>query len=350
MSYLIDGGIWSSVFAVPTAVVDEHIKMCSPLSLKILLVMLRHAGTPVDAAWLSEKLNLPVADISDALGYWVGAGIVSDCERPTERVGSQKRAIQAQTGAPVHIDIPPAPCPETIEKVTGEGQRIITTSSRRKLSRDDVAALAATDLSVGELLREAQSVLGAPLTPVESESLAALRGYYGFDTGAVLMLLQYCVSIGRKSMSYVEKAAAAWQEHGILTHEQAEQEILRLTRNNADEKKVMNAFGVYNRTLTSKEKDFVESWYRLGLDEHLIFLACERAVENTGKVSFAYADKILSGWKTKGISTIREAMDELASGGKRAAAKNNPSAQTGRDSSIDKNELRASIHREFIDK
>ena len=33
MSYLIDSGIWSSVFAVPTAVVDDHIKMCSPLSL-----------------------------------------------------------------------------------------------------------------------------------------------------------------------------------------------------------------------------------------------------------------------------------------------------------------------------
>ena len=64
MSYLIDSGIWSSVFAVPTAVVDDHIKMCSPLSLKILLLMLRHSGTPVDVQWLSERLCIPAGDIA----------------------------------------------------------------------------------------------------------------------------------------------------------------------------------------------------------------------------------------------------------------------------------------------
>ena len=78
MSYLIDSGIWSSVFAVPTAVVDDHIKMCSPLSLKILLLMLRHSGTPVDVQWLSERLCIPAGDIADAVNYWVGAGIVRE--------------------------------------------------------------------------------------------------------------------------------------------------------------------------------------------------------------------------------------------------------------------------------
>ncbi|MFR9188939.1 MAG: DnaD domain protein [Anaerotruncus massiliensis (ex Togo et al. 2019)] len=45
--------------------------------------------------------------------------------------------------------------------------------------------------------------------------------------------------------------------------------------------------------MTSKERGYVERWFSLGLDEKLIFLACEQAVENR-KVSFAYADKILS--------------------------------------------------------
>lgn len=84
MSYLIDSGIWSSVFAVPTAVVDDHIKMCSPLSLKILLLMLRHSGTPVDVQWLSERLCIPAGDIADAVNYWVGAG-----HRPRERRGGK---------------------------------------------------------------------------------------------------------------------------------------------------------------------------------------------------------------------------------------------------------------------
>ena len=76
MSYTIGSGIWSSVFAVPAAVVDEHIKMCSPLSLKILLLMLRHPEHPADIQWLSSRLCISAPDIADALNYWVGAGIV----------------------------------------------------------------------------------------------------------------------------------------------------------------------------------------------------------------------------------------------------------------------------------
>ena len=82
MSYTIGSGIWSSVFAVPAAVVDEHIKMCSPLSLKILLLMLRHPEHPADIQWLSSRLCISAPDIADALNYWVGAGIVQLSDSP----------------------------------------------------------------------------------------------------------------------------------------------------------------------------------------------------------------------------------------------------------------------------
>ena len=135
----------------------------------------------------------------------------------------------------------------------------------------------------------------------------------------------------------------------MCIRDRVEQEIVRLTRSGENEKKVVKAFGIYSRSLTSKERGYVERWFSLGLDEKLIFLACERAVENTGKVSFAYADKILSSWKTKGIATVKAAVEDLSAGSARRAATQNKSAQTGRDSSLDMDKLHALLHRQADD-
>ena len=125
MSYMIDSGIWSSVFAVPASVVDDHIRMCSPLSLKILLVMLRHPGVPVDAGWLSAQLNISPADITDALGYWIGAGIVSDSNRPAVPAPARPEP-SAQAPAPAAS----APAVVSERKNTETGQKLVTISSR----------------------------------------------------------------------------------------------------------------------------------------------------------------------------------------------------------------------------
>ena len=338
MAYRIDAGIWSSVFAVPAAVVDEHIRLCSPLSLKVLLVMLRHPGEPFDPQKLSGILHLSPADISDAMGYWVAAGLLRETE--------EEAAAQ-----PAPLPQPPAagPAPAVQVRQAPEGQKITTVAARPKISREDVAEMAAQDPTLEQLLRVAQEVLGNPLSPVESEILAALRTYYGLPTDTILMLLQYCVSIGHRSMSYLEKTAAAWLGKGIVTHEQAEQEILRLTRDNENEKKVMRAFGIFNRTLAPREREYTRKWFQLGLDERLIALACERTVENTGKVSFAYADRILSSWKAKGISTVQQAAQDLAAPPPAKRAAKNQSAQTGKYSSIDAAELDQLLHSQFKD-
>ena len=255
MSYTIGSGIWSSVFAVPAAVVDEHIKMCSPLSLKILLLMLRHPEHPADIQWLSSRLCISAPDIADALNYWVGAGIVQLSDSPAME---QAADPPAQTNISSPAPGGPGPVPSVQTQAGENGQRIVTIAARPKIARDDVSEMAKNDDSIAQLLTLSQEILGAPLTPVESEILAALHSYYGLATDAVLMLLQYCVSTGHKSMHYVEKTAAAWLEKGISTYDQIEQEILRLTRNNDQEKKVIQAFGIYNRGLTSKERTYIE--------------------------------------------------------------------------------------------
>ncbi|MFQ8601441.1 MAG: helicase DnaB, partial [Oscillospiraceae bacterium] len=76
MGYSIHLGAWNSVFAVPSCVVDEHIRLAGAASLKVLLYLLRNAGNPIDAAQISSALALSEADIQDALNYWVEARLL----------------------------------------------------------------------------------------------------------------------------------------------------------------------------------------------------------------------------------------------------------------------------------
>ena len=345
MPYIIDGGIWSSVFAVPTAVVDQHIKMCSPLSLKILLMMLRHAGTPVDAAWLSEQLRLPAADISDAINYWVGAGIVSDTDKPVSALSPAASAAPAPA-LPAAQQPAPALCvTETKDAVTG--QKITTISARPRVSRADIAEMAQVSPPFSQLLKEAQQVLGAPLDPAESATLASLFGYYKFEPGVILMLLQYCVSIGKPSMKYLESIASDWIDRGITAHDDAEREITRLAESNGNQKKVISAFRIQGRSLSAREREFVNDWFSLGLDERLIPLACEATLDKTGKVSFSYAGKILTAWKEKRINTPAAAIEDLKSPTQKPSTPQNRAAQTA-GSSIDKQKLTDLIHGQFL--
>ena len=58
MSVKINLGAWSSVFAVPSAIVDEGLKFSDGVKLKVLLYVLRNAGkSGLSALILSVLLN-----------------------------------------------------------------------------------------------------------------------------------------------------------------------------------------------------------------------------------------------------------------------------------------------------
>lgn len=366
MSYKIEGGIWASVFAVPTTVVDEHIRMCSPFALKVLLFMLRHPTVLMDTLWLSDQLHSSPRDIQDALSYWVGAGIISNdaagvpMTHPATSAAQAASAAQAsaptvsqapQSTAPA-ADLPAMPVmpgPHVVEKNI-DGQRIVTTSARPRISRTDVTEISRSDPSLAQLLQEAQSVLGGPLSSVDSEILAALYTYYGMPVDVILMLLQYCVSIGKSNMHSIEKMAANWAEKNINSHERAEQELMRLTQAGENEAKIIRAFHLQGRGLSAKEKEFTERWFALGLDERVIAYACESTLDRTGKASFPYADKMIVSWKAKGIQEVKDAiLEQQQNAGKfTPAAPQNKSAQTA-GSSIDMEALDAYINGQFSD-
>jgi DnaD/phage-associated family protein len=311
MAYQFGNGIWSSIFAVPSAVVDKHIRLCGPLSIKVLLVLLRRNGD-MELEELAAILGQSRADVQDALNYWIHNGILHTAEATAELSPESVTlapipAQGAVTLTYTKVEDPPPPPPPA------EPKRVITLSNARtRLTTQVINEMAKQDPFIGNLLQETQQIMGHPLSPVLTDLVVALYSYYGMKPDMVLMLIQYCVSMGKDSVRYMEKVAAGWLEQGIDSHEKAEAEILRATQKDQIENKIKAAFGIYERTLITSEKKYIRTWVEeYGMELPLIQLAYERSIEMKGKLSFSYINGILGNWYQKHIATPAEAMGEI---------------------------------------
>lgn len=299
MAYTIDFGPWGSIFAVPAAVADRHLKFCSEAQLKVLLLALRQGQSPVDTTGIAGRLGLTEAEVDDCLQYWQEAQLFTEGSAPQpEKAG-------------------PAPA-EPPKKTVEEG--VTTIRSRGHLSPGEVNALLREDKRFAGLAAELEKARGSVLSPSEREILAYLCGSLELTPEYLLVAAAYCRDRGKKKMSYLEKMVAGWLEEGIDTYEKAEVHIRRLTRQEDDEGRIRRLFGLPERALTAREKACINRWCgEYMTPDALIKLAYDRAVEATGKVSFAYIDKVLAAWTAKGITTVEAAEAERTAAQKAAA-------------------------------
>ena len=63
MSYIINLGAWRSVFAVPSCVADNYIKIASGNQLKTLLYLLKNSGSVLTAAIISSETGVPEGEV-----------------------------------------------------------------------------------------------------------------------------------------------------------------------------------------------------------------------------------------------------------------------------------------------
>ena len=319
MGYRVESALWENVFAVPGALVDEHLKHCDGAALKVLLVVLRK-NTHTAPESIADFLKIPASEVARALHYWVGVGVLA---HKTETEPPYKAAVSLMPGRSPQREIkapadryvaPPVRKEEAPPTPAAHAQK--PGSFRKKLTPRQINEMSRADNSIAFLLQESQMILGKPLTPVATDTLTALYSYYGMNPEVILMLLQYCAAQGKDNMRYVEKVAAAWLEAGIDTHEKAEQEIVKADSRAKLENIIRRLFGIHDRALISSERDYINAWKEQGVSVELIGLAYERTIEQKGKISFAYLNGILQNWRDKGITGTEQALKEMRSKGK----------------------------------
>lgn len=157
------------------------------------------------------------------------------------------------------------------------------------------------------LMQAAEQVLGKMLTASAAESLYGMYDWLGLPVEVILKLLEYCVGIGKKSMAYIEKVAITWHKEGIVTPEAAQAYLTSEAEKRSFVYKAKQIFGIDNRNFTSKEEGYVRKWQGMGVNEALLSFAFDYTVDNTGKLAFAYMDKVLCAWIESGATTPQQA-------------------------------------------
>ncbi|MBP1556522.1 MAG: DnaD domain protein, partial [Oscillospiraceae bacterium] len=171
-----------------------------------------------------------------------------------------------------------------------------------------------------------QEILKKPLTSADMDVLAALYTFYGLSAHYILSLVDYCATICKRGMAYAEKVAVSWMNDGV-DDSIVDKHIDTLMRRHSNEGMVRREFGINDRSLTTKEKEFIARWFdEFGFDIAMIKLAFEITVDRTGKTAFNYLNKILQNWQEKGIKTPDDVKQESENYAKQSNQSSEPAA------------------------
>ena len=190
----------------------------------------------------------------------------------------------------------------------------------------------ADDGAFRALLGECQRVLGHTLSSADLNTLFGIYDRLGMTAETILLLIHHCADKLRRrygegrlpTMRAIEKEAFYWANREILTAPQAEEYLAALARRDEEMEKVRHALSLTGRDLTPTERKYIESWLSMGYGAEALAIAYDRTVVGTGKLAWAYMDKIVKSWYEKKLFTA----EQIEKGDSRASSRAKPSSES----------------------
>ena len=293
MKYKINYGTAVGVF--PKSAL-EIVKRAGADELKVLLFLCSCEGN-ADEKKLVKLTGCKSESVRDALSFWRGAGVIDAADGEVSAVESTEAA---------NIETVPEKKPEAKKKLQRSEELPNYTS--KELSdileqRSDTATL----------INECQNIMGKIFNVREINVLIGLCDYLTLDTEYIMILLTYCMSIGKKNLHFAEKLAFSLYDAGICTSEELSEELRRRELAESAEGRIRTLFGIGERAFTSKEKKMITAWIgEMGFPIEIIERAYEATADATGKGSIPYANSILERWYSEGLRTLEDIEASIA--------------------------------------
>ncbi len=274
MDYMLNNMAFTSSFLVPAAVSDQHLKLASGNQIKVLLYFLRNVTNGAEVSDISAFLKLPEGEVKDALEFWAQAGILTSIKAPVNEPIKEEKIKVAK--------------PITV-----------------KPTREEISAIAFTDEKLSFLLGEAEMKLARTLRGNELQTLAWLYLDHEMDVSLILMLVEYAVSEGKTTISFIESIALSWLEAGVTTLSEAEAQIEARTKKKTAWGMIESAFGIEHRMPSDKELEYANTWViEWGFSREMLKEAYNRCVDQKAKLDMRYINGILARWFKDGIKTV----------------------------------------------
>lgn len=291
MSYQINLGQWNSIFAVPSALVDKHIKLASAAQLKVILYLLRRSGEGNSDESIAKAVGVSAEEVRNALEFWTERGMIAE---NGEEIAPPESAVPAKESK----EEPKSPLKHT------------PISRAVKPDSAFVAKIKQEDKNLSGLIEEAETTLGKTLAPGDTATLVMLYSTFGLPCDVLALLINYVAGSSGASIRAVEKIGIDWSDRGISTVEAAEQELQRMTESREAWHRVSSLLGIRNiGKPTKSQQEHAYCWtQKWGFNDEMIVEAYERCVNTKGEYNMKYVNAILKKWYEKRIFSL----DELA--------------------------------------
>lgn len=289
----------SHSFPVANTFIDRFMPSANATFVKVYLYGLRQCfGTSkeLDNKKIAEALNILESDVVLAWQYWESVGVVNinrpDSSKPYEfDVEFINLAVAFQA--------PKEPKETTVTKK-------VLFDTRPNYSPEEISIYIEQDESIHFMYQTAQQKLGKMLSSADINILYSFYDWLRLPVEVIVMLLEYCASMNKTNMRYIEKVALNWADQGINTMEKAELHLSQLERKNSTFFEIKKCLGITDRDLSETEENYILQWTeKMGFNKDIIKLAYEQTVLNTGKISFPYMNSILESWHEKAIKTVQ---------------------------------------------
>jgi len=323
LNYSIELGAWRSVFAVPSEVVDKHLRLAGAAQLRALLYILRSGGQTISLSEMAMAIGTSEGDAADAVGYWIDCGLLSGEEgqlapapapqyAPAEVFPAEMQETEVQT-VPQQTAEQPAAQNEAADTAATTKKATARKREHIRYKHDECMDMIAQDSDLRDMLCAIEGIIAKPLNHTEISAYVTLVRYYGLPTACTVMLVEYCRSIGKSTIAYIEQTGRGWAEEEITTVERAVEKISTLQRARDSWNAVRTALDIPDRKPTQKESEFCSRWLeemQLGIE--MVKLAYERCVDSKGRLSMSYMNGILTNWHKKGLTTPEAVLAETA--------------------------------------
>ena len=312
---------YGNLFAIPTDILSIPLSELSKEALFIILWIYKHPSDHISLDALHNALSLSMDEIMSALDFWVKKGVLLF----TDDAGHVKFVPHAKAEKT-------EPVTKATVKKQGVSSPALPNIALAKPTMEQIAARMQEDKTVEALFTEAQAILGRTFGLDMQGTLLTFLDTYGLPKEVILTLLQHLTEVGRNSNANIVRVGKIWAEQEINTIDEANAYIQRDSEVEAIFTKLRLETGITAPRPTSKQAEFISGWIALNISFPMILDAYEEAAERTGKISFAYMDKVLRNWKEHGFSSKEEAKKA------KAPATTVSNKSTGKQTSFDLDE------------
>lgn len=284
---LISKGPDNDYIRVPEAACEKLIRSGNSVYLAVYMFLLSEfykGKTDITNGYIADSLHINIIDVVNAFLYCSSEGLV--------KIHNFVDVTDSEFDIEICFDV-------CLSKRFSDFKPNYRTG--------EISEKIAQDSKLSQMYKIVSGILGKTFSSADIEILYSMHDYYGLPAEVIVVMVEYFVSRGVKTMRKLEKEAQKWSENGVDTVTKAKKHIKKREEFLSFTGTIKRIVGANERKLTTKELEFAAKWQtELKATPEQIKKAYEITVDQTGKLSFNYMNKVLEGLVSGGTTPKKD--------------------------------------------